>query len=177
MFPLLVQVVATSVVKLTILTPVGLKARTRAARAHIPVTVLLLKFRHRSFVPPRVGFTKALIPSRGIPEDFPEGAALSPKLLIVAPDQRLSWQYHFRRAEVWKCIFGNVTVRTSDTDEEKDSRILQTGDMIKLAQGERHRIIGNDNFGIIAEIWQHTDPNNPSNEDDIVRLQDDFGRK
>ena len=111
------------------------------------------------------------------PEDFPEGAALSPKLLIVAPDQRLSWQYHFRRAEVWKCIFGNVTVRTSDTDEEKDSRILQTGDMIKLAQGERHRIIGNDNFGIIAEIWQHTDPNNPSNEDDIVRLQDDFGRK
>ena len=61
--PLLVHVVATSVTKLTTLTPVGLKARNRAARAHIPVTCYV-KFRHRSFVPPRVGFTKALIPSR-----------------------------------------------------------------------------------------------------------------
>lgn len=109
--------------------------------------------------------------------DFPQGATLSPKLLIVAPGQRLSWQYHFRRAEVWRCIYGDVTVITSDTDEEKDSRALATGDIIRLAQGERHRIIGNDGYGIIAEIWQHTDADNPSNEEDIVRLQDDFGRK
>ncbi len=36
--------------------------------------------------------------------------------------------------------------------------------------------MGLDTFGIVAEIWQHTDPTNPSEEDDIVRLQDDFGR-
>jgi mannose-6-phosphate isomerase len=29
---------------------------------------------------------------------------------------------------------------------------------------------------MISEIWQHTDAENPSNEDDIVRVQDDFGR-
>jgi hypothetical protein len=29
---------------------------------------------------------------------------------------------------------------------------------------------------LVAEIWQHTDPDHPSNEDDIVRVQDDFGR-
>jgi hypothetical protein len=29
---------------------------------------------------------------------------------------------------------------------------------------------------MLAEIWQHTDDANPSNEDDIVRVQDDFGR-
>lgn len=110
-------------------------------------------------------------------KDFPGGATLSPKLLIVTPGQRLSWQYHFRRAEVWRCIYGDVTVITSDTDEEKDSGILSSGDIIRLAQGERHRIIGNDGYGIIAEIWQHTDASNPSNEEDIVRLQDDFGRK
>lgn len=110
-------------------------------------------------------------------KDFPEGATLSPKLLVVAPGQRLSWQYHFRRAEVWRCIHGDITVITSDTDEEKYSRILESGDIIRLAQGERHRIIGNDDYGIIAEIWQHTDASNPSNEEDIVRLQDDFGRK
>jgi hypothetical protein len=30
--------------------------------------------------------------------------------------------------------------------------------------------------GVIAEIWQHTDANHPSDEDDIIRVQDDFGR-
>ena len=112
-----------------------------------------------------------------IPEDFPKDAALSPKLLLISPHQRLSWQYHHRRAEVWKCIYGEVTVITSDTDEEKDSHLLKQGEVIKLAQGERHRIIGREGYGIIAEIWQHTDPANPSNEEDIVRVQDDFGRK
>jgi hypothetical protein len=29
---------------------------------------------------------------------------------------------------------------------------------------------------LVAEIWQHTDPENPSDEDDIVRVSDDFGR-
>jgi len=29
---------------------------------------------------------------------------------------------------------------------------------------------------MIAEIWQHTDAAQPSDEDDIVRVQDDFGR-
>ena len=101
---------------------------------------------------------------------------LSPKILIVAPNKRLSWQYHFRRAEIWKCIDGNVGVITSDTDEEKLQHTLKNGDIIKLKQGERHRLIGLSKWGIVAEIWQHTDAQNPSNEDDIVRLQDDFGR-
>ena len=67
-------------------------------------------------------------------------------------------------------------VVTSDTDVEKDTSHLSIGDIIKLKQGERHRLIGLDVWGIVAEIWQHTDTDNPSNEDDIVRLQDDFGR-
>jgi len=29
---------------------------------------------------------------------------------------------------------------------------------------------------VLAEIWQHTDAQNPSDENDIVRVQDDFGR-
>nr|WP_315152828.1 hypothetical protein [uncultured Flavobacterium sp.] len=29
---------------------------------------------------------------------------LSPKFLVVAPNKRLSWQYHFRRSEIWKVI-------------------------------------------------------------------------
>jgi mannose-6-phosphate isomerase-like protein (cupin superfamily) len=101
---------------------------------------------------------------------------LSPKILLVAPQTRLSWQYHFRRAEIWTVIEGTVGVITSPTDEEGELRTLNLGDTITLDQGERHRLIGLDGWGILAEIWQHTDASNPSDESDIVRVQDDFGR-
>jgi mannose-6-phosphate isomerase len=103
---------------------------------------------------------------------------LSPKILVVAPHKRLSWQYHFRRAEIWKVIAGTtVGVKISDTDEQSDEvKVLESGSFIQMDTGERHRLIGLDGWGVVAEIWQHTDPENPSDEDDIVRLQDDFGR-
>ncbi|MFA9193372.1 phosphoheptose isomerase [Flavobacterium sp. FBOR7N2.3] len=101
---------------------------------------------------------------------------LSPKILIVAPGKRLSWQYHFRRAEIWKIVAGIVGVKTSPTDEEGEIQQLIPGDFIQMDKGERHRLIGLDSWGVVAEIWQHTDPENPSDEEDIVRLQDDFGR-
>jgi mannose-6-phosphate isomerase len=101
---------------------------------------------------------------------------LSPKILIVAPEKRLSWQYHHRRAEIWKLIGGTAAVVTSDTDEEKETQYLKIGDIIQLKAGERHRLIGLDGWGIVAEIWRHTDAKNPSDEEDIVRVQDDFGR-
>ena len=101
---------------------------------------------------------------------------LSPKILLVAPGQRLSWQYHHRRAEIWKCIGGTVGVITSDDNIEKVQHVLNIGDTIKLKQGERHRLIGLEEWGFVAEIWQHTDNIKPSDEDDIVRIQDDFGR-
>ena len=101
---------------------------------------------------------------------------LSPKILVVSPEKKLSWQYHHRRAEIWKLIGGTAAVIISDTDEQKETTHLNIGDIIQLKQGERHRLIGLQNWGIVAEIWQHTDAENPSDEDDIVRLQDDFGR-
>lgn len=104
------------------------------------------------------------------------GGKLSPKILMVQPEKRLSWQYHHRRAEIWKLVAGTAGVVTSDTDQEKPVRKLSIGEIIRLNQGERHRLIGLDGWGMIAEIWQHTDASNPSDENDIVRVQDDFGR-
>ncbi len=109
-------------------------------------------------------------------EELNISGKLSPKILVVAPDKRLSWQYHHRRAEIWKLIGGVAGVVTSDTDEEKETKDLNIGDIIQLKQGERHRLLGTSGWGIIAEIWRHTDAANPSDEDDIVRVQDDFGR-
>ena len=101
---------------------------------------------------------------------------LSPKILVVAPQTRLSWQYHHRRAEIWQVISGTVGVVSSFTDQEAELKIYNPGDQIVLKQGERHRLVGLEDWGVIAEIWQHTDASNPSDESDIVRVQDDFGR-
>ena len=102
---------------------------------------------------------------------------LSPKILVIAPNKRLSWQYHHRRSEIWKVVIGKIKVVTSHDDLERNEVLLKEGDEIKLAQGKRHRIIGTDEYAVIAEIWIHTDKDNPSDEDDIVRVQDDFDRK
>ena len=34
------------------------------------------------------------------------GGKLSPKILIVNPNSKLSWQYHHRRAEIWRVYKG-----------------------------------------------------------------------
>ena len=105
------------------------------------------------------------------------GGKLSPKILLVKPDARLSWQYHHRRAETWRVVEGPVGIVRSSTDEEGELVSCEAGETIVLEKGERHRLIGLDNWGVVAEFWQHTDPDHPSDEDDIVRVQDDYARK
>ena len=113
-------------------------------------------------------------------EDFTSlkiSGKLSPKILMVAAGKRLSWQYHRRRAEIWKLVAGAAGVLTSDTDVQGSVYELKIGEVIRLKQGQRHRLVGmSGGWGMIAEIWQHTDAEHPSDEDDIVRVQDDFGR-
>jgi mannose-6-phosphate isomerase-like protein (cupin superfamily) len=70
------------------------------------------------------------------------GGKLSPKILIVKPKARLSWQYHYRRAEIWRVFKGECGIIRSDTDKENEMKIYNEGDQIKLKQGERHRLIG-----------------------------------
>jgi mannose-6-phosphate isomerase len=101
---------------------------------------------------------------------------LSPKILMVEANKRLSWQYHHRRAEIWKLVAGTAGVVTSDSDQEGPLQKLKMDEIIRLNQGQRHRLVGLDGWGMIAEIWQHTDAAQPSDEDDIVRVKDDFGR-
>ena len=109
-------------------------------------------------------------------ENIKIGGKLSPKILVVKPNSKLSWQYHHRRAEIWRVYKGEVGVSRSFDDNEKSLKKLIAGDQIKLKKGERHRLIGLTDYAVLAEIWQHTDPNNPSDENDIVRLNDDYGR-
>lgn len=119
-----------------------------------------------------------------IREFFPEQAEelerstekLSPKILVVGPHLRLSWQYHDRRAELHKVVEGPVAYPLSETDEQPQPETYQEGELIVIPQGTRHRLVGLGDWGVVAEIWKHTDPMNPSNEEDNHRVQDDFGR-
>ncbi|MFL3000356.1 MAG: phosphoheptose isomerase [Cytophagales bacterium] len=109
-------------------------------------------------------------------EEIKVSGKLSLKILIIAPNKRLSWQYHHRRSEIWKVVSGEIKVVTSHDNIERKEKNLKEGDEIRLYQGERHRIIGTTEYAVVAEIWIHTDKNNPSDENDMVRIQDDFNR-
>ena len=101
---------------------------------------------------------------------------LSPKILIVNPNSRLSWQFHYRRKEIWRVYKNSVGIIRSMDDNQNEMEILKQGDTIKFQTKERHRLVGLSNFGVVAEIWIHTNFKNPSDEQDIVRLQDDYSR-
>lgn len=101
---------------------------------------------------------------------------LSPKILLVSPGHKLSWQYHNRRAEMWSFV-NDGAYCNSLTDEEGEYFETNAGDVISFVNTERHRLIGRSAmYTLVAEIWQHVDPNDPSDEDDIIRLADDYSR-
>lgn len=105
-----------------------------------------------------------------------ENKIISPKILLVEPHKKLSWQYHFRRSELWKLIKGEAGIVRSETDELKDTQNMVLHELIELKTGERHRLVGLNDWGIVAEIWVHTNPAQLSDEEDIIRVSDEFGR-
>lgn len=120
-------------------------------------------------------FIRAYFPAADL-QDAHGHLVLSPKLLLVAPEQRLSWQYHRRRSEIWRIVEGPVGISRNSDDEETPMCSYNDGEILRLELGERHRLIGLRTWGIVAEIWQHTSTTLPSDEFDIVRVSDDYDR-
>jgi mannose-6-phosphate isomerase len=121
------------------------------------------------------GFIQAYFPDTGM-QEAGEQLALSPKLLLVAPGRRLSWQYHRRRSEIWRIVEGPVGISRGLDDEETLMCSYGPGEILRLELSERHRLIGLESWGVVAEIWQHIDAASPSDELDIVRVADDYDR-
>lgn len=102
---------------------------------------------------------------------------LSPKFLLVAPQQRLSWQRHERRSERWVFLTDGGYYKSLNPDAPGERVEAHAGYEVQFAAGECHRLVGaKDSFTLVAEIWQHTDPKHLSDEADITRLQDDYRR-
>lgn len=103
-------------------------------------------------------------------------AELSPKILLVSPSHRLSWQKHDRRAERW-AFLTNGGYHKSKTDDQGQLYDANMGEVVQFEKGERHRLVAtSESYTLVAEIWQHTDSSHLSDEDDIVRIQDDYSR-
>jgi mannose-6-phosphate isomerase-like protein (cupin superfamily) len=102
---------------------------------------------------------------------------LAPKLLLVAPESRLSLQYHHRRREYWRVLAGPVKIVLGADGSSLKEQVYEKGDLVKIPCTYWHRIAGLTGWSVIAELWEHIDPENPSDEDDIIRVEDDFNRK
>jgi mannose-6-phosphate isomerase len=97
-----------------------------------------------------------------------EGALFKVKRIEVLPGKRLSYQRHSRRAEHWFILEGNALVTL---DDEVIS--LSAGQAIDIPKGSAHRI---ENPGTALLMFIEVQQGDYLGEDDIQRLQDDFGR-
>ena len=90
------------------------------------------------------------------------------KRIEVLPGKRLSYQKHAQRAEHWFVIEGTAKVTLDDRDV-----LVAAGEAIDIPIGSAHRV---ENPGTEDLIFIEVQRGNYLGEDDIVRLEDDFGR-
>lgn len=90
------------------------------------------------------------------------------KEIIIKPNQAPSYQFHYKRSEVWVLTMGTGLLTLDDVDTE-----VSKGDVINVSVGAKHRIrnIGSDDL-VFIEVQLGT----YFGEDDIVRLRDDYDR-
>ena len=101
-------------------------------------------------------------------EVLQESSTHKTKCIYVLPGKRLSYQRHQKRAEHWFIVKGKAEV----TLEGKISQ-LSTGDTISIGIGQLHRI---SNIGTEEVIFIEVQTGTYFGEDDIERIEDDFGR-
>jgi mannose-6-phosphate isomerase-like protein (cupin superfamily) len=90
------------------------------------------------------------------------------KRITVEPGRRLSLQKHKQRSENWVIVAGNGRVRVDATERD-----ISVGDTVSIPLGAVHRVenTGTDQLVIIETQL------GVCVEEDVVRIEDDWGRK
>ena len=88
------------------------------------------------------------------------------KKIWVEPNQRLSLQYHQHRAEHWTVVKGSGVVTRGNMDTP-----CKPGDTFDIGIEQRHRLSGGEEGVLIIKVQR-----GECREDDIIRLEDDYGR-
>ena len=98
-----------------------------------------------------------------------EGDRYKVKRLEVLPGKRLSYQRHSRRSEHWFVVRGIAKVTLNDAEI-----LVKSGEALDIPVGSAHRIENSPNNEKLIII--ETQTGDYFGEDDIERLDDDFGR-
>lgn len=101
-------------------------------------------------------------------ENLYEGETCKVKIITVNPGQRISYQFHHHRDETWKIVEGEGHVTVDGAE-----RHLRTGQVIFIPKKVKHRI---HNRGEANLVFVEIQTGESFSEDDIVRLDDDYGR-
>jgi mannose-6-phosphate isomerase len=91
------------------------------------------------------------------------------KRLVVHPGRRLSYQRHAKRAEHWFIVAGTAEVTLDGV-----VTTLEPGQSIDIPLEGAHRIANAGDTDVVLIEVQH---GTYFGEDDIVRLEDDYGRE
>lgn len=98
-----------------------------------------------------------------------EGPDFKVKRIEVLPQKRLSYQKHARRSEHWFIVRGTAKVTLNGVE-----KLVESGEAVDIPAGTAHRV---ENPEISADlVFIETQTGDYFGEDDIVRLEDDFGR-
>jgi len=98
-----------------------------------------------------------------------EGENYKVKRIEVLPGKRLSYQRHSRRAEHWFVVCGTAKVTLNDNEI-----LVAEGAAIDIDKGSAHRVENPDASQLL--IFIETQTGDYFGEDDIERIEDDFGR-
>ncbi len=98
-----------------------------------------------------------------------EGDNYKVKRIEVLPGKRLSYQRHSRRAEHWYIVRGTAKITLNGAQI-----LVKTGEAFDIAREDAHRVENPDAAELLVFI--ETQTGDYFGEDDIVRLDDDFGR-
>jgi mannose-6-phosphate isomerase-like protein (cupin superfamily) len=90
------------------------------------------------------------------------------KRIVVMPGKRLSYQQHAKRSEHWFIVSGTATVVLDGVEHT-----VSAGENIDVPVGTAHRCENRTDSPVTFIEVQH---GTYFGEDDIVRLEDDFGR-
>jgi mannose-1-phosphate guanylyltransferase/mannose-6-phosphate isomerase len=106
-------------------------------------------------------------------ESIDEAPGLKVKRIGVLPGKQLSLQKHAQRAEHWVVVRGTAIVTLGQPDGSLKETTLKVGQHCDIALGQIHRLANRTNDPVeIVEVQLGS----YLGEDDITRLQDDFGR-
>jgi mannose-1-phosphate guanylyltransferase/mannose-6-phosphate isomerase len=104
----------------------------------------------------------------GFYESLITGDRFQVKRIVVSPGGRLSLQSHYHRAEHWVVVNGTARVT-----RDQETLILRENESIYLPLGCVHRL---ENPGLIPLALIEVQSGAYLGEDDIVRVEDSYGR-